>query len=238
MSAELLRPPEYKKIPQGFVSVIADDELYYAQTNEEALTTASKISGINHGTIYRAQDPMDLFYKALTGKVGNQADVVFLDDMYEGDLWQPPDKKVLYDQLSQFAQQAGLDLTPYVPLLAKRGDQMVVVLGPMPTDLYTVNSIHLSMLLRLLGYRNNVFIVSSHPPDVSDITDEMGWLREKVPSYRPNIFPVDGYVEKESFWRRKVLWARRPIINDRVQEWDIGLSVNTMSEGMSKLLGG
>lgn len=187
--------PELKKIPNIFSTLIVDDEPKFAAYTEAALKTALKQTSFSSASIQTAKNVMDMLQKAFAGANGNQMDVVLLDHKYVENykLWTPE-----YEQLLQFAQQAGVDFTHYK--IPDRGGSHWG--GIMPEDLYSSNSVHFAMLLRIIGFNGNIFAVSHEPPKPEFIMREVTNLAEVVPVYNP-VFPMNGSVQKDNLGRAR-----------------------------------
>ncbi len=238
MSVEMLLPPEHRNIPQGFTTLIVDDDYQQGEYTSKALESASQTVGLRRGPIIMAQNPVDTFYKALTAKSGNQVDIVLLDHLYEGKTWQP-DTKSYFTQLLGLGSQTGVDLNNYAPLYAKRGREQVVVMGKMPSDLYNIDGIHLAILLRLFGYNNDLFLVSGDPREAYEIVDEMNKLHKAVSSYQPRFFPLDGYAQKDDLGRdKRVHWGRslKKMGQDLVWNDLLNISDKGLPDGLAHLL--
>lgn len=185
MAGETIGQAEFKEIPEKFYTVIADDESYYADSTERAIVTGFSSGNKTHGEIHKASGVMDLLGSALFGNDGRQADIVLLDDQYTEKLdnWKPTD-----EHLQLLASQAGFDFTPFLnnPKLLELG-----LLFP--------NSIHFAMLLRIFGYKNNIFVVSGNPPTVEAIEGDVMALAKYVPEHYKPTFPINGFSIKAPY---------------------------------------
>lgn len=189
MNGETLTPPEFTKIPNNFYTVIADDEEPIAQKTETAIIEGFSSGDLIHGGIFRAKNVMEMLKQALFGKSGGQADIVLLDDDYtrNSGSWKARDEDMLL-----LAEQAGINFTPF--LIPDRGGWSVV--GQMPEDLHYPNSTHLSILLRIFNFNNDIFVVSRSPPDSRYITDEVNRLANYT-GINPLSFPINGVTSKK-----------------------------------------
>lgn len=199
MAGEKIGQAEFREIPDKFFTVIADDESYYADSTEKAIITGFSSGNKTHGGIYKAQDAIDLFRAALFGKDGDQADVILLDDRFEKNYesWKSKD-----EDLTVLANQASIDFTPY--LMPDRSG--AVFSGTMPDDLHRPNSTSFAILLRILGYKNNIFVVSGNPPTVEMIEREVFALAKHAPDHYKPAFPVNGFSIKVPY-REEITYA-------------------------------
>lgn len=182
-----ISPPEFIKVQRGFMTLIADDEIDIATRTEDAIQQGFGSGDMFHGKIQVAQNVMDLLNSALYGNDGKQADVVLLDDQYSVDSgnWFPKD-----EDLMALAQRAVIDFNPY---LAQGYDYK-----DMPKALHKPSSIHFAMLLRIFGFTNNIFVVSSAPPSVEQITAEVEALSNFTEKYK-KVFPINGFTQKKPY---------------------------------------
>lgn len=211
--------PELKKIPNIFSTLIVDDEPKFAAYTEAALQTALEPTSFSSAFIHTAKNVMDMFQKAFTGTNGNQMDVVLLDHKYVENykLWKPE-----YKQLLQFAQQAGVDFTHYK--IPDRGGSHWG--GIMPEDLYSSNSVHFAMLLRIMGFDGSIFAVSHEPPEPEYIIREVANLAAVVPAYDP-VFPINGTAQKDNLGR-----ARYGVSYGRLHQGELSWKYGYFEKGL------
>jgi len=187
--------PEFREIPNGFFTVIADDEPDKAAKTNDAIQSGFASGDKTHGEIQIAKNVMDLLSAALYGKDGKQADVVLLDDTYRENLqdWLPKD-----EDLMALAARANVDFSPY---LIKDHDY-----DNIPFKLYLPSSIHFAILLRIFGFSNNIFVVSSGSPDAEQIATEVEALGEFTKQYK-KVFPINGYTLKGPLLRNQMYYS-------------------------------
>jgi hypothetical protein len=199
--AETIRPAEFMELPSGFFTVIADDVVEYADRAEKAVHDGFSSGNITHGCIHKAKNAMDLFQSALYGKEGQQADVVLLDDRFDDDLnnWKPNESDLLL-----LAKQSGIDDSAFKK--PEHGGRQYA--EEMPDNLYCPNSTHFAMLLRIFGYKNNIFVLSTQPPEVNYIEGEVRALTKYAPnSYNP-LFPINGVSTKKPCLGTKMFFTK------------------------------
>lgn len=211
MTLEALRPAERKSLPKGFKTVIWEDIPVFAQYTKSALLTACKTLNLTAGPVHLGLSPVDAFHQTLNFG-GQPADLVLLDCLLDEGQWMSNPEK-LYGELEPLAQQSGFDIAPYK--LYRR-------------QLFSLDGIHVSILLRLMGYKNDIFFVSSDPPKIHEIISEMERLSTAVPQYQPDTIPVNGYAMKDSCGlKRHAFWANGIILPD--YQWN---DLNDSSGGL------
>src|SRR3989338_7982765 len=178
MNEALTKSLEIRQIPTNFCAVIADDQENHAQATTQALIDGFSSGSLIHGDIYQAGSAADLFQLALFGKKGKQADVVILDDDYNVNL-QP--WKIQPTDILKLAERANINLIP--------------VAYEIPGKLYDPNSTHLAILLRILDFEGNIFVVSSSHPNPKDIISEVRKLVPRTDIFPPS-FPINGISTK------------------------------------------
>ena len=200
MNKETIFLPEFKKLPNDFFTVIADDRIEQAHSTQTAIMEAFAAGEISHGGVHIVQSATELMTVSLSGKSGDQADVVLLDDEYNKNY---QDWRQEYDFLVQLASQASVDFSHFK--IPDRGGYTVI--GKMPDDLYHPSSTNFAIVLRILGFKNNIFVVSSAPPDPEEIVGEQARLAEFTPFYKP-IFPVNGVSTKKPDFFNEIRYSR------------------------------
>jgi hypothetical protein len=186
---ESQRKPESKEVPYDFLLVIADDHPTYRRKTHEAVERALKLGEGNTGVV-SARDSTDFFDKALVGKQGQQADVVLVDNDYSGNnSWE-----LDADRIAKFAGTLGRDFSPFVPEKVTRRDGTSYYKGVIG-DLYYPDSVNYSLLLRALGFKGRIFVVSGDPPPAERFLERAEKLRELVPNF-PSERPVTGVINK------------------------------------------
>jgi hypothetical protein len=220
---ETIGPAEFRELPSGFFTVIADDVVENADRAEKAVHDGFSSGNIVHGDIHKAQNPMDLLQSALFGNKGQQADVVLLDDRFDDDLdsWISNENDLLL-----LAKQSGIDNSIFKK--PEHGSRQYS--EEMPDNLYLPNSTHFAMLLRIFGYKNNIFVVSSQPPDVNYIESEVKALAKFAPNKYNQIFPINGFSTKSPCLGK--MFFANSIFEDR---WDSAFIQGDLSQSLQKL---
>lgn len=182
--------PKSSNRSYDFLAIVADDDILAARQTTEAVRFAISLTkDISHVTI--APNVSNLLETALIGNSGYQADALLIDQHIHPNvqsIWTPKPEAII-----QLASRIGIEPSFFI----RPNNHAETNKDKNYTDLlYYPDGITFSILLRLLGFRNAIFIASGNPPSPYEIHNRVDAVHKlHIPMSVPLI---DGIVFKDS----------------------------------------
>lgn len=218
MSKEIIFTKDRLPITNDFVTVIADDQELDRLSTKEAILVACSSVNLKPGPTFLPNTFSEYLSFTMAGKNDKPVDVVLVDHEFytDYDNWKPN-----LDDISEIASRLGVNISSFTRSL--------------PDFMRRPNSLSLALWLRILGYKNSIFIVSTEFIPADQIANGVLMLSNSVSDYQP-AFPVDGYALKESRSGSMHFASRVKKGQFGSLEWDRKNFTGGLSDGLEQLI--